>query len=558
MTCACLYVPDFPVAAVARSEPELCSRPAAVLEGAPPLLTVTAANGKARTAGVAAGMNELEARARCPQLVSRKRSLEQEKTASAALFDCACGFSPRVEATAPEAVVLDISGLERLFGPPAMLARRLACRARELGLEARVAVAANPDAALHAARGFSGVTVIPPGQEAERLGGLPLEVLAPPPEILETLDRWGIRTLRALAALPEVSVVERLGQAGLHLQKLARGAASRPLVPAEPVLRFEETFELESPLALLEPLAFVLSRLLEQLCGRLAWRALATHELRLRCELEEIAELPNCGIAELKADPGGAKPDSAIPQFRSSAISSNGRHFYERTLRLPVPMLDPGLFLKLWRLELAAHPPPAPVIKVTLAAEPVKPRVAQSGLFQPLAPQPEKLELVLARLAARAGEDSVGSPEIEDTHRPQAFRMGRFQPREPIAELPDYGIAGLKDGHGTAQPNSSIRKFRNSTISHRPLLALRLFRPPRAATVEIRRGRPARIYSSGARGDVLWLAGPWRSSGDWWSEPAWTRDEWDVAVRNGGSGVALYRLVREGQGDKWFVEGEYD
>jgi protein ImuB len=557
MSFACLYVPDFPVAAVARGEPELRSRPAAVLEGTPPLFRIAAANEKARAAGVTAGMNELEARARCAELAYRRRSPGQEEAARAALLDCACSFSPRVEATAAEAVVLDISGLERLFGPPASLAHRLARRACELGLRARVAVAANPDAALHAARGFPGVTVICEGHEAERLGGLPLEVLAPPPEILETLERWGIRTLRALAALPEVSVVERLDQPGLHLQKLARGAVLRPLAPAEPVLRFEESLELESPLALLEPLAFVLSRLLEQLCTRLATRTLATNELRLRCELEAIAELPNCGIAELKADPGGAKPDSAIPQFCSSAISSNGRHFYERTLRLPVPMLDPGLFLKLWRLELAAHPPPAPVIQVALTAEPVKPRVAQNGLFQPLAPQPERLELVLARLAARTGEGAVGSPEIKDTHRPEAFHMKRFEPREPIAELPNCGIAELQNGSGAAQLNSSIRKFGNSAIPHLPLLALRLFRPPRTATVEMRRGRPARIFSSGTRGDVLWLAGPWRSSGDWWSEPAWTRDEWDVAVRN-GSGIALYRLVREGEGDKWFVEGEYD
>ncbi|HSA92904.1 MAG TPA: DNA polymerase Y family protein [Terriglobales bacterium] len=511
---ACLYVPDFPVAAVARGEPELRSRPAAVLEGAPPLFTVTAANEKARAAGVTAGMNELEARARCAELACRRRSPEQEEAARAALLDCACSFSPRVEATAAEAVVLDISGLERLFGPPASLAHRLAGRARELGLRARVAVAANPDAALDAARGFPGVTVISEGQEAERLGGLPLEVLAPPPDILETLERWGIRTLRALAALPEVSVVERLGQPGLHLQKLARGAVSRPLVPAEPALRFEETLDLESPLTLLEPLAFVLSRLLEQLCARLATRTLATNELRLRCELEGMDEL------------------------------SDGRHLHERTLRLPIPMLDPGLFLKLWRLDLAAHPPLAPVIQVALTAEPVKPQVAQNGLFQPLAPQPEKLELVLARLAARTGTGSVGSPEIEDTHRPEAFRMERFQ---PIAELPNRRIAGLKDGHGTAQPDSSI--------PHLPLLALRLFRPPRTATVEMRRGRPARIFSSGTRADVLWLAGPWRSSGDWWSEPAWARDEWDVAVRN-GSGIALYRLVREGE--RWSVEGEYD
>jgi protein ImuB len=156
-------------------------------------------------------------------------------------------------------VVLDITGLERLFGPPQKLAMALRQRASELGLETNVAVAANPDAAIHAARGFSGVTVVPSGKQAERLGELAIEVLqVVAPDILETLDRWGVHNLRALAALPEIALVERLGQQGLRLQKLALGCVERPLVPTEPSLTFEESVELEYPVALLEPLAFIL------------------------------------------------------------------------------------------------------------------------------------------------------------------------------------------------------------------------------------------------------------------------------------------------------------
>ncbi len=152
--------------------------------------------------------------------------------------------------------------------------------------------------------------MIPAGKEAERLGPLPVEVLFddhlqgdPKQEadrLLETLARWGIRNLRALAALPEVALSERLGQEGLHLQKLARGAASRTLVPVEAPLVFEEAIELEHPIVLLEPLAFLLNRLLEQLCARLASRALATQELRLSLELSNLTgiddEFENAGI----------------------------------------------------------------------------------------------------------------------------------------------------------------------------------------------------------------------------------------------------------------------
>ena len=85
--------------------------------------------------------------------------------------------------------------------------------------------------------------------------------------------------------MPEIALSERLGQNGLRLQQLARGEASRTLVPVEAPLLFEEALELEHPIVLLEPLAFLLNRLLEQLCARLGSRALATQELRLTLDL---------------------------------------------------------------------------------------------------------------------------------------------------------------------------------------------------------------------------------------------------------------------------------
>ena len=61
------------------------------------------------------------------------------------------------------------------------------------------------------------------------------------------------------------------------------------------------------------------------------------------------------------------------------------------------------------------------------------------------------------------------------------------------------------------------------------------------------------------QGNVLWKAGPWRSSGDWWERNAWARDEWDIALQNGDDvDVALYRLVHDLLGGHWFVEGTYD
>jgi protein ImuB len=375
-----------------------------------------------------------------------------------------------------------------------------------------------------AARGFPGITVIPPGKEAERLGTLSTQVLfADRLEseqekeascLLETLGRWGIRNLRALAALPEVSLSERLGQEGLRLQQLARGAASRTLVPVEAPLVFEEAVELEHPIVLLEPLAFLLNRLLEQICARLGSRALATQELRLTLELENFSL-----------------------RRQSSKITNQQ---FVRTLRLPLPMLDSKVFLKLLQLDLNAHPPGAPILKIHLAAEPAHPRSAQGGLFLPPSPEPEKLQLTLARIASMVGENNVGALELLDTHHPEGFRMRRFVPEAPQTHTRENPVAPSE------QP---------ATIT-----ALRRFRPALRAHVTLEKSQPVRVACTkkkDVQGDVLWKAGPWRSSGDWWEREAWSRDEWDLALRS-GEAISFYRLVHDLLGGGWYVEGTYD
>src|ERR1700693_433955 len=163
MPFACIFVPDFPVEALLRAEPELRSQAVAVLEGKAPLQKIFAAHEKARRAGVSVGMTKLQVEA-CPDLVLRPRSSLQEAAAHAALLDCAQSFSPRVEDAGCDTILLDLAGREPLFGPLPKIARALARRASDLGFEASVAVAANPDTAALAARGFSGVTVIPEGK----------------------------------------------------------------------------------------------------------------------------------------------------------------------------------------------------------------------------------------------------------------------------------------------------------------------------------------------------------------------------------------------------------
>jgi protein ImuB len=462
----------------------------------------------------------------------------------AALVDCAYAFSPLVEETAVNTVVLDIDGCELLFGSPRQIAKEIAGHAAKLGLKVSVALAPNPDAAIHAARCFSGVTIIAQGKESKHLGDLPLGALDislarveadRAAKILETLELWGIRSFREFAALPETGVSERLGPEGVRLQRLARGESDRPLQLSQPAPGFEKTLELDDPIELLEPLSFILARLLNQLCANLQAHGLAVDELKLRLKLEDKTE-------------------------------------HQRAIRLPFPMRDSRVFLKLLLLDIESHPPGSAIVAASITCEPAKPRSIQNGLFQPLGPEPEKLELTLARLTRLVGESNVGSPELVDTHRPGAFRIKRFIVKRGSGRLRGRRREGeMRRGDGVKArvTDAARRRFDASPsrpVSPSPLLGFRVFRPPLRAEVEASSGWPSRIkVQAGAgrsiRGKVLRLAGPWRTSGDWWTEEVWARDEWDVAVAGSEASQekgTLYRIYRDLRSEGWFVEGIYD
>jgi protein ImuB len=541
---ACIFIPDFPAQALIRFEPALRTRPVAVLAGRPPLEKVVALNERARQAGVEIGTTKSQLEA-WENLELRARLDSQETSAHAALLDCAQSFSPEVEDTLPGTVLLNLAGIEPLLGPLPKIARDLAQRISKMGLEANIAVAANPDAALLASRGFPGVSLIPEGHEARWLGDLPVDVLLESfssdaeeaTRWVETFDRWGIRKLRSLAALPEVPVSERLGQQGIRLQKLARGAASRDLRVLEPRLLFSESVDLEYPIVLLEPLAFLLNRMLEQVCMRLRARALAVQELKLELEL---------GVPQSNGDESFT--DTRIRQFT-------------RSLRLLTPMLDTRVFLKLLQLDLQAHPPGAPIVKIHLSAEPARPRALQSGLFQPVFPEPEKLELTLARIAGIVGEGRVGSVELLDTHREGAFTVRHFAPVESALSNPKVEPAGnRKKGRSMSEDAVEEKVGESAKQKMSAVIALRLFRPPLVASVTVREAKPVQMRCherEDLAGEIVWTAGPWRSSGDWSEQEGWSREEWDIAV-SVETGLVLYRLVQDKLGGKWFVEGMYD
>ena len=294
----------------------------------------------------------------------------------------------------------------------------------------------------------------------------------------------------------------------------SRGAASRELIPADLQISFEECTELEEPIELLEPLAFVLNRLLENVMLRLRERALATDHIEIDLSLEIHSD----------------------HDVRAVAVAETVITRYQRTVKLPVPTQDVKALLKLVQLDLAAHPPHAPVKKIRIAAIPARLRLTQMGLFQPLAPEPAKLEITLARLRAVVGEHDaegrgrVGFPATLDTHRPDSFQV---------------------------LPFSEKRKEVCAPLSNR--LALRMFRPPVPARVEVSTEEaPVWISFQRRRGRVVHAAGPWRGTSEWWDATnSWLRDEWDIHLNFDGE-AALYRIYRDLSTKQWFVQGIYD
>ena len=473
-------------------------------------------------------------------------------------------FSPRIERHPGGTVVLDVSGLQRLFGDPQSIAEHLARAGAP-----QVAIAVSQIAAILLARTGRGVAVAA-GDPEVALRTVPLAILqqlaveidagvdaaagrsrparrrsAPASRTFDVLQRWGLTTIGEFAALPAAGLSARLGPAGMAHQRLARGIDPRPLIPDPGVRRFVESFELEWPIDLLEPLSFVFARLLEPLTAALEAADRGGVALRLHLRLTD-------------------------------------RTTYARTLGLPAPMRDPRVLRTLLLLDLESHPPPAAVDVVTIEIDPAPGRIVQYSLLERPVPSPETLATLMARLGALVGDTRCGSALILDTHRPDGWTMKppafadrvRLPPEELVNKSLCVASAFRRKAAAVEhsrtlhasfrlKPEATLDKFTGSEgVSHANALgaagrtALRRFRPPVAVRVAVEKGRPARVAIDrrGMPGGVVrQAAGPWRSSGNWWDGQRWNRDEWDVAFDD-----AVCRIFQERDTEGWFVEGVYD
>ncbi|MBB5060182.1 protein ImuB [Granulicella aggregans] len=502
MEYAAIYIPEFPTLAWLRLEKSARGQAGAVIEGKAPLERVISFNQAAKRLGLAHGMSKVQADT-SGQVLFHLRSISEEKAALDVLFEAVERFSPRVQIIAspvngyangnqPAAVLLvDQSGTETLFGDGRSYAEGIRKALQELEFPANVAVAPNAEASLLLARSYNGVTRVDEKGVQAKLASLPLSMLSVEPATLAPLRRWGIRNLGELAALPETALVSRIGQQGKRLQRLAVGREDHLLVPQDPSFVLSEHVELDGPLESLEPLLFILSPMLETLLRQAINHTYALRSLTITLDLEKAAH-------------------------------------HRLEVRPAVPVQSKDLLLKLLNLKLQAEPPQAGILGVTLNAEPAIPQVAQRGLFQAQFPEPDKLDLLVARLKAIVGEDNVGSPVLSNSFCDDEFVMAPFQP-----------TAG--------------RRRHTAAIGSR--VALRRFRPAQQARVVYRDAIPSILFWRGERLELGPVTGPWQSSGYWWDGRRWEADEWDAVV---SQPPQTLRLRHEPERGIWYVAGQYD
>lgn len=275
----------------------------------------------------------------------------------------------------------------------------------------------------------------------------------------------------------------------------ANGQSRRVLKLVRPPESFDESFEFEHEIETAEPLLFMLRRFLEQLAVRLAAIYLVAKELTLR-------------------------------------ITFANKQIYERVFKIPQPTNNVDLLFRMLQTYLENFRSEQPIIAVALSALPIKPAKEQFGLFETTLRNPHQLSETLARLTALLGSERVGTPVLEETHRPDAFRMKAFAWAVESAAPSGQSLDALRAAHATA--------------------ALRRFRPAVSASLLLDEDTLAHVRSAEISGKVINQQGPYFLSGNWWDEKSWARTEWDLQLQSG-------ELVRAHERDSvWKIDGVYD
>jgi len=210
---------------------------------------VSAASYEARKFGVHSSIPVSKAMRLCPHGVFLPVRMERYKEVSDRVFGIFRRYTPLVEPVSLDEAFLDVTASMRLFGPPEEIARRIRTEVREeTGLTVSAGVASSKLVAKIASdmNKPDGMTVVLRGKEQEFLAPLQVGRLWGVGEVTRSaLAELGVQKIGDLAGMPEEAIVQKLGNHGAHLHRLANGIDDREVEPEREIKSMgrEETFD---------------------------------------------------------------------------------------------------------------------------------------------------------------------------------------------------------------------------------------------------------------------------------------------------------------------------
>lgn len=366
----------------------------------------------ARSLGVRRGQPLGSAHRLAPEATFLEHDADADREAADRAFEALAAFSPSLAGSSDPGspafglFEIGIDGLEPLWGLEPALAERLAkalavALPGDAGSPVRAGTAgtrfAATIAALHAAPGAP--LLVPPGEDAASLADRSSALLTTDPDIRARLRRFGLRRIGAVADLPGSSLVARFGPAGALLSARARGEETDPFRPRRARERLALALPIEPAVEGLDPLRFVLRRLVVALAAQLTGRGLAADRAILDLDLD------------LAFAPVGTPPRIEVEQ------------------RFPEPTADAEAVERLLFARLEREPPPAAVARLALELRGTAPATGQQlPLFVPQAARSARLGWQLARLALAFGEDRVHRVQLTDPDAPLPERRWAWRP----------------------------------------------------------------------------------------------------------------------------------
>ncbi|MBV8600581.1 MAG: DNA polymerase Y family protein [Candidatus Eremiobacteraeota bacterium] len=488
MAIVCVAIPHFALAVALEAEPQPAQAAVLVVDGLVRARVIDASP-EAFTQGARRGMTAIEAQACVPAATTLVTDLAARRTKWEAILDALDAISPAIEDGGEGYAFCEMRGAG---GTPQQWRATLASALRAFGFRFLIGVGPSRFVARVAAKRNA---TCQRGEEAAFVARQPLRELEIDPQLEMRLHLLGIRTLGELAALPHGPFVRRFGPQAARWHALARGIDDVPFLARPHRVRIERTLYGEGSAASEEALLFALRTLVARVAEDLvvAGKRAAALTLQLECENGEIVRVA-----------------VAVAQ----------------------PTARETMLFDLIRARLEGLQLEAPVEGLRLGVE----RAERGGVALPLLcgddPDPEAVELALARLDAAFGDEAAVRARLEPGgHRPESrVAYERFEPAALVSR--EWIAAASPHARQTAT------------------MQLRIFSEPREVDVVVSAGAP-RFLGTPAQA-VVDYAGPWRIDEGWWSAAPLERDDYDVMLEDG----AIYRIAR--RGERWFTLGVYD